>query len=58
MAAWRTSYPRMPIWEDASSDGLVAVLTGDGESNAARVCLTPIGRAARDRRPITVLNST
>jgi D-3-phosphoglycerate dehydrogenase len=54
MAAWRTSCPRMPIWEDASSDGLVTVLAGDGESNAAQVSLTPLGRAARDRRPITV----
>jgi len=54
MAAWRTSCPRMPIWEDASSDGLVTLLAGDGEANAARVCLTPLGRAARDRRPITV----
>ncbi|HKA01420.1 MAG TPA: NAD(P)-dependent oxidoreductase, partial [Candidatus Solibacter sp.] len=54
IAAWRTSCPRMSIWEDAGSDRLVTVLAGDGESNAARVRLTPLGRAARDRRPITV----
>ena len=54
MAAWRTSCPRMPIWEDATSGGLVTVLAGEGEANAARVCLTPLGRATRDRRPITV----
>jgi D-3-phosphoglycerate dehydrogenase / 2-oxoglutarate reductase len=54
MAAWRTSCPRIAIWEDASSDGLVTLLAGDGESNAARVCLTPLGRGARDYRPITV----
>ena len=54
MAAWQTFYPHMPIWEDASRDGLVTLLAGDGESNAARVCLTPFGRAARDRRPIRV----
>ena len=54
MAAWRTSCPRMPIWEDASSDGLVTVLSGDRESNAAQISLTPLGRAARDRRPMTV----
>jgi len=54
MAAWRTSYPRMPIWEDASSDGLVTLLAGDGEPNATQVGLTPLGRAARDRRPIGV----
>jgi D-3-phosphoglycerate dehydrogenase len=54
MAAWQTSCPRMPIWEDASTDGLVTLVGGDGEPNAARVHLTPLGRAARDRRPITV----
>ena len=54
MAAWRTSCPRVPIWEDASSGGLVTVLAGDGEPNAARVCLTPLGRAVRERRPVTV----
>jgi hypothetical protein len=54
MAAWGTSCPRMSIWEDASSDGLVTVLADDGESNAARVRLTPLGRAASDRRPMTV----
>ena len=54
MDAWRTSCPRMPIWEDASDGGLVTVLAGDGESDTVRVCLTPLGRAARDRRPITV----
>src|SRR5215510_8051165 len=54
MTAWRTSCPRMPIWEDASSDGLVTVSAGDGESNPARVSLTPLGRAVRDHRTITV----
>src|SRR5262245_39466057 len=54
MAAWRTSCPRMPIWEDASRDGLVTLQAGDGASNAEQVCLTPLGRATCDRRPITV----
>ena len=54
LAAWQTFYPHTPIWEDASRDGLVTLLAGDGESNAARVCVTPLGRAARDRRPIRV----
>ena len=54
MAAWQTSCPRMPVWEDANSGGLVTLLAGEGESNAARVSLTPLGRATRDRRPITV----
>jgi D-3-phosphoglycerate dehydrogenase / 2-oxoglutarate reductase len=47
MTAW-------PNWKDARSNGLVTLLAGDGESNPARVCLSPFGRAARDGRPITV----
>src|SRR5262249_47614012 len=54
MTAWRTSCPRMPIWEDARDDGLVTLLGGDIEANAAQVGLTPLGRAARDRRPMRV----
>src|SRR4026207_135024 len=54
MAAWRTSCPRMPIREDASSDGLVMVPSGSGDPNEAPVCLTPLGRVARDRRAIKV----
>jgi D-3-phosphoglycerate dehydrogenase len=54
MAAWRTSCPRMPIWEDTSSDRLVTLLAGDGASDEALVSLTPLGRAVRDRRPIRV----
>ena len=54
MAAWRTSCPRMPIWEDASGNGLVTLVAADDEANAAQVCLTPLGRAVRDRRPMTV----
>jgi D-3-phosphoglycerate dehydrogenase len=54
MAAWRTSCPRMPIWEDARDDGLVTLVGGEIESDAAQVGLTPLGRAARDRRPIRV----
>jgi D-3-phosphoglycerate dehydrogenase / 2-oxoglutarate reductase len=54
MAAWRTSCPRMPIWEDARDEGLVTLVGGEVEYDAAQVGLTPLGRAARDRRPITV----
>ena len=54
IAAWETLCPHIPIWENARRDGLVTLLAGDGDSNAARVCLTPFGRAARDRRPINV----
>ena len=54
MAAWRTACPRMPVWEDANSGGLVTLAAAPGGSNAAQVGLTPLGRAARDGRPMTV----
>jgi hypothetical protein len=54
MAVWRTSCPRMPIWEDASSDHLLKLMAGAGASDAVRVCLTPLGHATRHRRPMTV----
>jgi D-3-phosphoglycerate dehydrogenase len=54
MAVWRTACPRMPVWEDASSDHLLQLMASDGESNAARVCLTPLGHAMRHRLPMTV----
>jgi hypothetical protein len=45
MEAWRTSCPRMTVWEDAVSDGLVRVERG-GSMKEARVVLTPRGQAA------------
>jgi hypothetical protein len=47
MAAWRTSCPRFPVWEDANDRGLVTkVLVGDG----LMVRITPSGVAhLRDR---------
>jgi len=54
MAVWRTSCPRMPIWEDAASDGLVTLRAGGGPPDETQVALTPLGRAARDRRPMRV----
>jgi hypothetical protein len=30
MEAWRTSCPRLPVWEDALDDGLVRVRPGQG----------------------------
>jgi hypothetical protein len=44
MDAWRTSCPRMPIWEDAVSDGLVA-LDGSTGMKTRAVVLTDRGRA-------------
>jgi D-3-phosphoglycerate dehydrogenase len=55
MAAWRTSCPRMSIWEDATADKLVVVFPADGGGmSAASVRLTPLGCAALTGRPIRV----
>jgi hypothetical protein len=40
MEAWRTSCPRLPVWEDANDDGLVRVENRDGRSF---VLVTPAG---------------
>jgi hypothetical protein len=49
MEAWRTSCPRMPVWENATGDGLISVVSGDGIGSSAAVRLTPTGRAALAR---------
>jgi hypothetical protein len=45
MDAWRTTCPRMPIWEDAVSQGLIAI-NGAGAMRERKVTLSPRGRAA------------
>ena len=40
MDAWRTSCPKLPVWEDANDRGLVRVQTRDGQS---LVCVTAAG---------------
>jgi hypothetical protein len=48
MEAWRTSCPRMPVWDDALLAGLVEVVPGEvGKSGlrASTVRVTPSGRA-------------
>jgi hypothetical protein len=46
MDAWRTSCPRLSIWEDAIADGLVRIeRSGDGTMRQAHVSLTAKGRA-------------
>ena len=44
MEAWRTTCPRLTIWEDAVSDGLVSVDRADS-MQGGRVRLTDSGRA-------------
>lgn len=45
--AWRTSCPRLTVWEDAVDAGLVALETRDG---ALMVTATAAGRAALTAR--------
>jgi hypothetical protein len=50
MDAWRTSCPRLPVWEDAVDRGF---LVRDRTANGLRVCVTDRGRdflAASGRR--------
>ena len=42
---WRTSCPRLSIWEDALDDGLVRVTRNDDTPGGVIVVLTPQGRA-------------
>jgi hypothetical protein len=48
MEAWRTSCPRLPVWEDASENGLVTVVEADDEVSRLTVSLTAKGRAFLD----------
>ena len=45
MEAWRTSCPRLSIWEDAVRDGLVRIESGGRGMKHAAVALTPRGAA-------------
>ena len=46
MEAWRSTCPRLSIWEDAILDGLVAFDSAGGQTrNQSRVRLTQKGRA-------------
>jgi hypothetical protein len=44
MEAWRSTCPRMPIWEDAVRDGLVRMENG-GAMKSSRIVLTALGKA-------------
>jgi hypothetical protein len=49
MDAWRTSCPRLPVWEDASGRGLVETAQVGGRSI---VRMTPAGFAfLKEKRP-------
>ena len=45
--AWRTSCPRLPVWEEANARGYV--VREHVEGAAARISVSPAGRAVLDR---------
>ena len=46
MEAWRTSCPRVPVWEDAITAEFIEVLPRDGGGmSGSAVRITPLGRA-------------
>jgi hypothetical protein len=47
MDGWRSSCPRLTVWEDALLDGLIRI-EGDTDLRQAEVTLTPRGRAVLD----------
>jgi DNA-binding PadR family transcriptional regulator len=50
MDAWRTSCPRLPVWEDANDRGLITTERGNGRSI---VRITPSGLTLlRQRKPL------
>jgi hypothetical protein len=49
MEAWSTTCPKMPIWEDAVSDGLVRI-EGEGSMRERAVRLTRRGHALLNGR--------
>jgi hypothetical protein len=49
MDAWRTSCPRLSIWEDALQGGLVEIGQGGCAMRERVVALTERGRAALQR---------
>jgi hypothetical protein len=50
MDAWRTSCPRLSIWDDAIRDGLVRVEQGGGPMRQALVVVTKRGRIVLQQR--------
>jgi len=47
MAAWRTSCPRLPVWEDANDRGFIRI---EHSTDRSMVCPTPEGRAFVERQ--------
>jgi len=51
--AWRTSCPRLTVWEDAMEQGLIVCIAQGGDLH---VVATPFGRAGLAARAITPAN--
>lgn len=47
MEAWRTSCPKLPVWEDANDRGLI---TSEDVQGRSIIRITPAGRALLDQR--------
>lgn len=45
--AWRTSCPRLPVWEEANARGYI--VREHLEGSPARISVSPAGRAVLDR---------
>jgi hypothetical protein len=48
MDAWRSSCPRLTVWEDALIDGLIQL---EGTRRQSEVTLTPRGKSILDGSP-------
>jgi hypothetical protein len=51
MDAWRTSCPRLPVWEDANDLGLVSIEHRDGRS-VVRVTPAGLDHLQKSGRPV------
>jgi hypothetical protein len=52
---WRTSCPRLPVWEDANDRGLVREEQVNGRSF---IRVTPSGRALLEQRKLSRISKT
>lgn len=48
--AWRSNCPRLSVWDDAFTDGLVRVVRGAAIESRSEVTLTALGQATLDGR--------
>jgi hypothetical protein len=51
MDAWRTSCPRLPVWEDALESGFLEVARAEG-GDELTVAVTPAGLEFLERRRV------